>query len=198
MWLFWFSFSFNLLLLLGCAFGNFITKHVWISEEDETPSEDPQKSFLVEFINGGGLCWVEVGCSEVSFVSFLVLSCVLIKQMPSKQSDNVSLKRREARILISCTSWQLEMIGKHFCLHHASPFRKELVCSNGRPDETAQGRFRVLTEVEIQSPNAQEGGLCTFRPLGSGVEWRREFLTLWEKQGKYFTLINLSCSWWEN
>lgn len=138
MCLFWFSSSFNLLLFLGCAFGNHIAKSVRISEEeDETPGKDPRKSFSVEFINDGVLCWVDVGCSEVSFVSFLVLSCFLIKQMPSKQSDNVSLKRSEVPffcILISCTSWQLEMIGKHFCLH-ASPFRKELACSDAGPDK---------------------------------------------------------------
>lgn len=128
---FWFSSSFNLLLFLGCSFGNHIAKPVRISdEEDGPPNKDPRKSFLVEFINDGGLCRVDVGCSEVSFVSFLVLSCFLIKQMSSKQSDNMSLKRSEVPffcILISCISRQLEIIDPHFCLH-ASPFRKELAC----------------------------------------------------------------------
>ena len=107
MYLFWFSSSFNLLLLLGCAFGNHVAKPVRISEEEDgTPSKDPRKSFSVEFVNDGGLCRVDVGCLEVSFVSFLVLSCFLIKRMPSKQSDNVSLKKSEIPffcILISCT-----------------------------------------------------------------------------------------------
>lgn len=43
-----------------------------------------------------------------------------------------------------------------------------------------QGRSGVLTEVEIQSPNAHEGGkidLRTVKPLGGGVEERGESLT---------------------
>lgn len=69
----------------------------------------------------------DVGCSEVSFVCFLVLSSFPVKQVPSKQSDNVSLKSSEVPFCIPapCMSWHLEMVGKNFSLH-AFPFRKEL------------------------------------------------------------------------
>lgn len=204
MCLFWLSSSFNLLLLLGFSFGNHIAKPVRISDkEDGTPNKDPRNSFLVELINYGGLCHVDVGCSEVSFVSFLVLSCFLIKQMPSKQSDNMSLKRSEVLffcLLISCISRQLEIIDQHFCLH-ASPFRRELACRDVGPDKAVQGRFGVLTEQETQCPNAQEGediGLCTSKPVGSRADRRGQLLPLWGKRGQYFPLTGLSFSQWEN
>lgn len=53
----------------------------------------------------------------------------------------------------------------------------------------------------MQSPNAQEGekiGLCSSKPLGSRVDGRGQRLTLWGKQGRYFSLIDLSFSRWEN
>lgn len=86
-----------------------------------------------------------------------------IKQVPSKQSkqsDTVSLKRSEAPFLcipISCTSWQLEVLDKYFCLH-APPLRGELARSKGKPDKAAQRYFGVLTKVGVHSRSGQGGG----------------------------------------